>query len=123
MAHGDYTGSAKALLAQKFQEEQALAAKQMSLVSQVVEENRSNVVDLRTHEDHEAWDKQYEGPNGETLVGADDPQLTPVKFRASDTVEQITIGKDRVYNLEQGQTYIAPRWVVGHLDEKQLVWH
>ena len=126
MAHGDYTGNNKAVLAQKFAEQQQLAAQNMSLVSQVVEDNRHEVIDLFTDADHEAksrWVPSEDGSDDVVEVDVNDPRLEPVKFRASETVDQITIGRDRNFNLKKGQVYQAPRWVVEHLDEKELVWH
>lgn len=129
MAHGDYTGQQKAVLAQRYAEQQKLAANQLTLVSQVVAEASKETIDLNTEEDNEAREAGLaltdpDDPESEVIVvDSEDPSLASVQFRASDTVEDITIGKDRVLNIQQGQNYTAPRWVVDHLDEKQLVWH
>lgn len=126
MAHGDYTGSRKAQLAQQYANEQKLAAQQMSLVSQVVTEGRNEVIDLTTEQDVENLIQYAPDPSGEGVTEVDNrenPLYQAVKFRASDTVDQITVGKDRIINLQEGQIYKAPRWIVEHLDEKSLVWH
>jgi hypothetical protein len=125
MAHGDYTGNTKAELARKFAQQQQFAAQNMSLVSQVVSDGRSQVVDLTTDADREMVANTRISTEGDDVqeVDVNDPSLEPVKFQASETVEQVTVGKDRQFNLEAGQVYQAPRWVVEHLDEKDLVRH
>lgn len=127
MAHGDYTGRQKALLAQKYANEQQLKASQMTLVSQVVQEGRQEVVDLTTDRDFEDRVQTRPDPTSDTGVVqvdlSEDPQFALVKFQASDTVEGVTVGKDRVFNLEEGQLYKAPRWIVEHLDRVGLVRH
>lgn len=127
MAHGDYTGMRKADLAQRHAAEQQLAASSMSLVSQVVQEERSGVIDLRTDEDRynekHRLNPSPEEDGGVQVVDVEDPAMQPQKFRCRETLDQVTVGKDREYNLEEGRIYVAPRWVVEHLDEKGLVYH
>jgi hypothetical protein len=126
MAHGDYTGQAKTRLAQKYAEEQQLAASQMSLVTQVVQEGQNEAVDLWTHKDDEALQdfQQRQSEGGDVVsVDADASQFDKVKFRAAEDLDQVTVGQGREFSLKGGRTYIAPRWVVEHLDDKGLVWH
>jgi hypothetical protein len=126
MAHGDYTGQSKAVLAQQHAQQQRLAAKSTTLVNQIVEEGRAGVIDLFTDLDNE-WLELSKQPVKDGDVEEYDQNLPvglePVKFKASETLTEVTVGKDRQFNLEAGQVYKAPRWVVDHLDEKQLVWH
>lgn len=127
MAHGDYTGQQKAVLAQQYADQQQLAASSMSMVSQVVTEGRNNVIDLRTPED--IWREQHgleEDPSSEDgviQVDKKDPQYQPVQFRCRETLEQVTVGKDREFSLEEGRIYKAPQWLASHLDDKGLVYH
>lgn len=125
MAHGDYTGNRKAMLAQQYHNQQQLAAQQMSLVTQVVQEDRKESIDLMTDEDYAALEHPTQVGEGGEVVEVDTvPEfLKPVKFRASETLEGITVGVDRHFSLEQGRVYQAPLWVVEHLDDKGLVWH
>jgi hypothetical protein len=53
MAHGDYTGQRKQALAHQFAEQQQLAAKSQTLVTQVVQEGQSQTIDLFNDRDHE----------------------------------------------------------------------
>lgn len=129
MAHGDYTGQNKARLAQQYAEEQALAAKSKTLVTQVVTEGSKETVSLWCDKDDENLERAKQatsaGANGEVLIGSpDDISLyQPVKFRASEDLDQVTVGQDREFNLAAGRTYTAPKWVVQHLDAQGLVWH
>ena len=129
MAHGDYTGQNKAVLAKQYADEQALAAQSKTLVTQVVTEGSKEAVDLFNDKDHanlaKAKQASSAGVDGEVLIGSaeDIEQYQPVKFRASEDLEQVTVGQDREFNLSAGRTYIAPRWVVRHLDGQNLVWH
>lgn len=127
MAHGDYTGKQKSVLAQRYADEQQFAAKNTSLVTAVVTENRSTPVDLRNEEDF--WNEQHSVvpddslEEGVQVVDKKDPEMQPVKFRCRETLDQVTVGKNREFNLEEGRIYIAPKWVVSHLDDKGLVYH
>lgn len=127
MAHGDYTGNSKAALAQQFAKQQQLAAQHTSLVSQVVSENRQQNINLFNEVDNEALhlasQPREEGDGVQEFEPGDTSLLQPVKFQAGETVEDVTVGKDRSFNLESGQVYTAPLWVVQHLDEKSLVRH
>jgi hypothetical protein len=127
MAHGDYTGQSKARLAQQYAEEVALAAKSKTLVTQVVQEGRDEVIDLFNDKDYENLHTQTAvGPNGQVEVhevDVVDPQYQPVKFRASEDLDQVTVGQGREFNLQAGRTYQSPRWVAEHLDNQGLVWH
>src|SRR6476469_9176550 len=118
MAHGDYTGNSKAALAQKFQQQQELAAKNMSMVNAVVQEHRTDPINLFTEQDYEALHALVPAEDGSDeviAVDVEDPRLKAAKFQASETVDQVTVGKDRHFNLQAGQVYIAPFWVVQHL--------
>ena len=124
MAHGDFTGKNKARLAQQFAEQQALAAQSKTLVTQVVQEGSDNVIDLFCDKDYENLVQLKQGENGEvTEVDVEDPKFKAVKFRASEDLDQITVGQGREFNLKAGRTYKAPRWVVEHLDAQGLVYH
>ena len=126
MAHGDYTGQQKHVLAQRYADEQRLAASSMGMVTATVERGRRETIDLRTHEDRVAeTSKTVIDPTTDEAVAVDtqDPLMQPVKFQASATLDQVTIGKDREYNLEEGRVYLAPQWIVMHLDDKGLVRH
>lgn len=126
MAHGDYTGQRKAVLAKEYADQQQLAAQSKTLVTQVVREGSQNTIDLFTEEDRWAAEHATKvSADGQDvqIVDVKDPQFQPVKFRASETVEQVTVGQNREFNIDQGQVYVAPRWVVEHLDDKGLVWH
>ena len=124
MAHGDYTGQNKARLAQQYAEQQQLAAQSTSLVTAVVQENRDQVIDLFCHLDYENLQpKPSEDGDGVQQVDVQDPQFQPVKFRASETLDNITVGQGREFSLKEGRTYRAPRWVAQHLDNQGLVWH
>jgi hypothetical protein len=127
MAHGDYTGQHKARLAQQFAAQQQLAAQSQTLVTQVVQEGRNEVIRLWTDKDDEnLHTKRQVNDSGEAdviEVDTPDPEFQPVRFRASETVEQVTIGQGREFNIEAGRTYEAPKWVAEHLDDKGLVWH
>lgn len=128
MAHGDYTGQVKQRLAHQFAEQQALASQSMSLVTDVVREEQKQVIDLFTDKDHEflEWAKRENvGEDGHIEVGDSDlvKQFEPVRFRASEDLEDITVGQDRHLTLKGGRTYQVPRWVAIHLDDKGLVWH
>lgn len=126
MAHGDYTGQKKARLAHQFAEQQQLAAQSKTLVTQVVSEGANETIDLRTHQDR--WLAEHALVPGEkegevVEVDVKDPLWQPQKFRASEDLDQITIGKDHEFSLKAGRTYILPRCKVEHLDEKGLVYH
>jgi hypothetical protein len=89
------------------------------------------LVDLFTDRDHEnlslAQSVNGPGEGGVVEVGVvsstDVKQFEPVRFRAKDDAEQVTVGQGREFNLKAGRTYQAPRWVVEHLDLQDLVWH
>ncbi len=126
MAHGDYTGQTKARLAQTFAEQQQLAAQTSSMVTTAVREGQQNeVINLMVDRDYENLEaRTIEGEDGEvTTVDYQDPQFKPVKFRASEDLEQVTVGQGREFTLKAGRTYTAPRWVVQHLDDQGLVYH
>jgi hypothetical protein len=125
MAHGDYTGQSKARLAQQYAEEQHLAAQSKTLVTQVVQENYNETVSLFCDKDYENLQPREpaEGEEGVTEVDVPDDLFLPVKFRASEDLEQVTVGQGREFNLKGGRTYEAPRWVVEHLDTQGLVYH
>ena len=125
MAHGDYTGQRKAALAHQFAEEQALAAKSKTLVTQVVQEGQNEVVNLFTDRDYENLQQlQENGESGEVIaVDVEDPEFQPVRFRASEDLDQITVGQGREFSLKAGRVYEAPKWVVRHLDTQGVVWH
>jgi hypothetical protein len=125
MAHGDYTGQRKAVLANQFAEQQTLAAQSKTLVTQVVQEQSNQVIDLFTERDYENLQTlQRSGEDGEVIVVDNpDPQFQAVKFRASEDLEQVTVGQGREFSLKGGRTYKAPKWVVEHLDSQGLVWH
>ena len=124
MAHGDYTGQAKARLAHQFAEQQAFAAQSQTLVTQVVQEGRNEVIDLFCEKDHENLYTKQDGESGEVIeVDTPDPQFEPVLFRANEDLDQVTVGQGREFNLKAGRTYKAPYWVVQHLDAQGLVYH
>jgi hypothetical protein len=127
MAHGDYTGQTKARLAQQYAEQQALAAQSMSVVSEVVREGQEVPISLMTEKDYEnLHTKVQRSDNGEyevVEVDVSDPQFREVKFRASEDVDQITVGQGREFSLLAGRNYIAPYWVVQHLDAQGVVYH
>lgn len=128
MAHGDYTGQAKARLAQKYAEEQALAAQSKSLTAEVVREGQETPINLMTERDYENLNskRQVNPESGETEVievDSPDPQFRAVKFRASEDVDDITVGQGREFSLLAGRNYIAPHWVVQHLDQQGVVYH
>jgi hypothetical protein len=126
MAHGDYTGQSKARLAQQFAEEQRLAAQSKTLVTQIVTEGRDEVIDLFNDIDHENLEnrKVSSESDGEIVeVDSPDPAFAPVDFRASEDLDQVTVGQGREFNLKAGRVHRAPRWVVQHLDAQGLVYH
>lgn len=124
MAHGDYTGQRKAVLAHKFAEEQQLAARSQTLVTQVVQEGQKEVIDLFCDKDYENLSRLQQGEGGEVVqVDVEDPQFQAVQFRASEDLDDVTVGQDRQFSLKSGRTYKAPLWVVRHLDEQGLVYH
>lgn len=127
MAHGDYTGNSKAALARAAAEEQQLAATRMSMVSTAVAEAHQGTIDLCTEEDKMLHDGLKAGNvevDGVTLHDQDKIALYgPVKFRASEDLEDVTVGQNRHFTLKAGQTYKAPRWVAQHLDSQGLVLH
>lgn len=127
MAHGDYTGQTKARLAHQFAEQQALAAQSQTLVTQVVTEGRNDVINLFNERDHENLNTKPkvagDGSVAVVEVDVEDPQFQPVRFRASEDLDQVTVGQGREFNLRSGQAYEAPLWVVQHLDAQGLVRH
>ena len=130
MAHGDYTGQTKTRLAHQFAEEQALAAKSKTLVTQVVVEGETNIIDLWTERDDQNLRQfqerpKQDGSDGLEVVEVDneDPQFQPVVFRANEDLDQITVGQGREFNLKAGRQYRAPKWVRDHLDAQGLVYH
>jgi hypothetical protein len=100
-------------------------------VTQVVREEKDTVVDLFVDRDYENLElaKSVNGPGdgGVVEVGvissSDVEQFQPVKFRAKEDAEQVTVGQGREFSIKAGRTYQAPRWVVEHLDVQDLVWH
>lgn len=125
MAHGDYTGQRKSDLAQKFHKEQTLRAKELSLVTATVAAENQETIDL-TVQDPDAKKTQVNPETGDievVEVNLEDPQFQSVTFRSRETVDGVTVGRDNNYNLEEGRTYRAPRWVVEHLDRQGLVYH
>lgn len=127
MAHGDYTGQNKARLAQQHAEEVALAAQSKTLVTQVVTEGRDEEINLFCDKDYENLHSLRQvNANGDAEVVEVDtpnPEFAGVKFRASEDQDQVTVGQGREFNLQAGRTYVAPKWVVRHLDDKGMVWH
>lgn len=127
MAHGDYTGQNKARLAQQHAEEVALAAQSKTLVTQVVTEGRDEEINLFCDKDYENLHSLRQvNANGDAEVVEVDtpnPEFEGVKFRASEDQDQVTVGQGREFNLQAGRTYVAPKWVVRHLDDKGMVWH
>jgi hypothetical protein len=126
MAHGDFTGKKKEELAKRFQAEQQIRAKQMSLVTQIVDEVSAEPIDLMPDpEEIKARYGVHQAEDGGVIevdvIDGDD--WDPVEFRARETVEDVTVGVDNNYNLHEGQTYIAPKWVVTHFDSQGLVYH
>lgn len=124
MAHGDYTGQRKARLAHEYAEQQQLAAQSKTLVTAVVNEGRGEVINLFTDRDYENLQPRPSEEGDDVVqVAVQDPQFQPVKFRASEDLDQITVGQGREFNLKAGRIYEAPRWVVEHLDAQGMVWH
>lgn len=127
MAHGDYTGNSKAELARAAQEQQQLAASRMSMVSAAVAEAHQAIIDLRTEEDKALYEDLKAGNVAvEGITQHDQIQVDawkPVKFRASEDLEDVTVGKDRHFTLKAHQAYKAPKWVAAHLDSQGLVLH
>lgn len=124
MAHGDYTGQQKSALAKRFAQEQQLAAKSTALVTQVVTESRDDVINLFVDRDWDNLQRDQVGEgDGVTEVGVQDPLFQAVKFRASEDLDEVTVGQDRQFTLEAGRVYEAPKWVVEHLDVQGLVYH
>jgi hypothetical protein len=128
MAHGDYTGQAKARLAQQYAEQQALAAQSTSMVTEAVREGQETPINLMTEADYENLHvkRQMNPDSGEQeIIEVDvvDPQFREVKFRASEDVEDVTVGQHRQFTLLAGRNYIAPFWVVQHLDQQGVVYH
>lgn len=127
MAHGDYTGQNKARLAQQHAEEIALAAQSKTLVTQVVTEGRDEEINLFVDKDYENLHNlrrvNDDGTAEVIEVDTPDPEFAAVKFRASEDIDQVTVGQGREFNLKAGRTHVAPKWVVRHLDDKGLVWH
>jgi hypothetical protein len=125
MAHGDYTGQKKQVLANQFAQEQALAAQSKTLVTQVVREGRDAVTSLFGEKDEEFLAQYREAQqDGDTVeVDSTPPEWEAVQFRASEDLDEVTVGQDRQFNLRSGQVYVAPKWVVTHLDTQGLVRH
>jgi hypothetical protein len=96
-------------------------------VTQVVQEGMNEVIDLFNDKDHENLRTQQRANNEGQMevveVDTPDPQFQAVKFRASEDVDQVTVGQGREFNLMAGRQYKAPKWVVQHLDNQGLVWH
>jgi hypothetical protein len=46
-----------------------------------------------------------------------------VKFRVNEDLEKVTIGQGNIWDFTEGRTYIAPRHVYDHLEEKGYIWH
>lgn len=123
MAHGDYTGQSKARLAQQYAEQQQLAAQSKTLITATVRENFDEVIDLFSDKDFENLEPKANAEDGVVEVDAVDPLYEPATFRASETLDQITVGQGREFNIKEGRMYKAPRWVVQHLDAQGLVYH
>lgn len=126
MAHGDYTGQNKATLARAAAEEQQFAANRMSMVHEVVAAAQQGTVDLYTAEDWDFWNAIKDGIQEEGVQEVTPDlidQWQPVKFRASEDLEDVTVGVDRQFTLKAGQSYKAPRWVATHLNNQALVLH
>ncbi len=129
MAHGDYTGTTKAQLARAAAEEQQFAASRMAMVTEAVQTAQQGTVDLFTHEDRAYLDflKSQVSEEGVHEIPVEVQQQreewSPVKFRASEDLDDITVGQDRHFSLRAGQTYVAPRWVAAHLDQKSRALH
>lgn len=127
MAHGDYTGQTKARLAQQYADQVALAAQSKTLVTQVVTEGQNEEINLFVDKDYENLHTMKQVNDNDELevieVDTTDPQFEAVKFRASEDLEQITVGQGREFSLHAGRVYVAPRWVVQHLDQQGLVYH
>lgn len=151
MAHGDYTGNQKSKLATQFALEQQAAARRLSMIDQAVEEASQETIDLipggysdfeeyqvakneekRAYQDkmRELYPSRYPKPSEDEIeieeidLDADD-ENAPYLFRASDTVEGVSLGNggESIFDLKAGQSYRAPKWCVEHLNEKDLVWH
>jgi hypothetical protein len=127
MAHGDHTGITKAQLAREAAEQQQFAATKMTMVTDAVRTAHQGTIDLYTDEDKELLESLKAGNihvEGQT-TGNDERirQWSPVKFRASEDLDDITVGLDRTFTLKAQQTYKAPYWVAQHLDEQGLVLH
>ena len=126
MAHGDYTGTTKAQLARAAAEEQQFAAQRMSMVTDAVRTAQQGTVSLYTDDD---WATGESLKNGIVEDGVEnfDPvqrdEWSPVKFRASEDLDDVTVGQNRHFTLKAGQVYKAPKWVARHLDTQALVHH
>lgn len=109
---GDYTGRQRQKLTEQNAEEQARAAKQMTMLQQVeVETNELDAFDPET---------------GESLGRVDTLKVdAPEQFALIKVVEQIdnmTFGAGTSYSFEVGKQYTVPMDLATYLDELGYVW-
>jgi hypothetical protein len=107
---GDVTGRASEILAEKAKQDGIIRDKEMTLLTIQSEQAKSEVIDL----------VQHEAVVDAEVVLVDAP---PVKIRLNSTLEHVTIGAGTDYNFDEGQSYIVPKNVADHLEEKGYVWH
>lgn len=125
MPHGDFTGNQKQKLAQQYAREQQLRANSLSMVSSIVDDESKQEIILFPDKlnDLASYVEETDPETGE-VKNPLDPAWDPMRFRSSDTVEDVTYGNDGIiFQLDAGREYIAPRCVVEHLDSQDLVWH
>jgi hypothetical protein len=56
-------------------------------------------------------------------VGVVDVAEQTKNLRVNTTLEDVTIGAGNHYTFEEGRSYLVPKHIYDHLDEKGYVWH
>lgn len=108
---GDLTGNKTAELQERYKEELAEKASQLTMLQAASDADKLQPIDLS---------------GAETETVEKDGAVVEVKrskMRVKATADiEATIGVGNFYNLEEGRTYDLPTHVAEHLLEKGLVW-
>jgi hypothetical protein len=117
----DFTGNRKRILAEQHREELLEKQAQLSMRTQVMQENLDTPIDVLTG-------LPVEGAASAPVDG-DDDVATPVyvapefaTIRVACDLEKVTIGQGKVYEFREGQVYRVPYNVAVHLWNLGYVW-
>lgn len=107
---GDITGRKAEALRDQNAEALRARAQELSLMTQVAQEERNEVVSLVPD-------------RGVQQQGQVEVEIPTKTFRVNTNLESMTYGHGNHYTFEEGRTYKASKDLYDHLEEMGYIWH